>query len=933
MICGTCGTENETASTGDCPKCKGPLLLAGRYRLLEVLGRGANGITYRAERVSDGHAFAVKEIPLRTLESAKAMELFEREARVLRELSHEAIPAYEDDFVFGEGKNAGLYLVQELVSGETLEEEASSKRYDLREVLAIVAEIADILDYLHRRSPPVVHRDIKPKNVMRRDDGRLVLIDFGSVRDALEQSGGSTVAGTFGYMAPEQLSGKATPASDIYALGALALALLTRQEPETLVTDGRTIEVRAHVEGPEVSLALLEQMVDATPANRPRRATEVAERARAARTARAVSERPAAPVKPAREPRKPTPPKREPKPSLEEAASRKRMAWIIGGIVTAFSASLVVVLAAPFSGSQRTREVAKSELGVPELYARPAIADVNGDGVEDVILVTAIDGGPQRREDDDDKWGQENGRFVSFVQAIDGQDGHVLYSIPQGKAFTSLGTEGKTTSERVVLVTRGSRLGVARIPATGEANITIHELASGKEIKKLSFPASSGSACQNEAASPTAPKGTFWFAGPGGGPGTTIDLEHATSMASKQSSCAPFATPNVADVPEIAITDRTTWTPRFSHEMTLRKAASSTWGGREVVKSGRFGVFINDKNVVEKPANVPTITIDNGGPSGSDRDSTKIDVVAFDLGEGKTQFERSLASLGFATETLDHLEGTDAGPLLFFKGSRGLARLDDTKGDKLWSLALPKGHRLSSYTLTKTRAYLHVFGPDNSVYGFLSKKLGSRVLVVDLAKGTYVRSIPAGALELEPEAAKAATYDPALFKPVAGCECALGRGDGGTGRRARLGMYVRSSIESGGKKRFSVAYALDVGGETIVLPPYVSRRTTISPPQTLEGDVSLAIACNEDAVVFVADKVATAWSISKQDELWSVDLPVARVDPKTTLGGGVALSCVAGTIDEPGLVHVPSSSAAAPKELVLKLADGTVEPAAPKKGR
>ena len=78
--------------------------------------------------------------------------------------------------------------------------------------------------------------------------------------------------------------------------------------------------------------------------------------------------------------------------------------------------------------------------------------------------------------------------------------------------------------------------------------------------------------------------------------------------------------------------------------MKLR-AASGPWGGREIVQSGGLGVFLNDKNVPSRAAHEPAITIDGGGLSGTDRERTKIDVVAFDLGAGTTRFERSLASM------------------------------------------------------------------------------------------------------------------------------------------------------------------------------------------------------------------------------------------------------------------------------------------------
>jgi len=101
------------------------------------------------------------------------------------------------------------------------------------------------LSYLHSRVPPIIHRDLKPGNVIRRADGSFAFVDFGSVRDQLKPEGGSTVVGTFGYMAPEQFQGRALPGSDVYAIAATALALITGREPEDLPHRGLAIDVPA----------------------------------------------------------------------------------------------------------------------------------------------------------------------------------------------------------------------------------------------------------------------------------------------------------------------------------------------------------------------------------------------------------------------------------------------------------------------------------------------------------------------------------------------------------------------------------------------------------------------------------------------------------------------------------------------------------------
>gem|GEM_PF-6519488 len=955
MICATCGgelrAEHSPAST--CPACSGPVLLAGRYALAGVLGRGANGITYRAARVADGTSFAVKEIPVRTLESAKALELFEREARVLRELSHPAIPRYEEDFVFGTGKSAALYLVQELVDGKTLAEEMASRRYDVSEVLAIVAEVAAVLDYLHRRTPAVIHRDIKPKNVMRRKDGRLVLIDFGSVRDALSRGGGSTVAGTFGYMAPEQLAGKATPASDVYGLGALAVALLTRKEPDTLLDERHRIPVREHVRAPEPVQRLLELMLEPAPDKRLARASDV--RGRAQKLASGKHHEKKRPKQ-----KRPNPdPAPEPKPSeapapREETVSRpatretrdeatieaqaqasaNRATIVFIGVALAFAGLFALI---PWlTKSHRETVNARSTVGVPELYARPLAVDVNGDGAVDVLSVVGVDRGPEPHEDDDDAWGKENGRFSAYVQAFDGRTGNLLYAIGTGDAYTSLGNDAKT-SERIVLVATSSRLGIARVPPSGRAKLTIHELATGTEKKSLALDSVTGEACAARGGS------TFLFRTPAGGL-VEVDLDAMTVRgAGATAACEAATSARVADVPQREITDRSSWSGRFSVEVPVPDGPLRGKTGT-AAPGGHIAFLLTAKANAPTPARevAAGITISSSEDAPPVRDNTKLEVVAVELPSGLTRFARPLASLGFRREIVSHIEvppGAASHALLFFTGAKGLALVDGRTGEKRWALPLPKGHRISRYALTATHAYLHVFGPGETVYGFLSKKLGSRILVVDLASGQWVRSLPEGPLEPDPPPPAAYAYDRQAFPPVAGCTCELGarspgaprsgaRSDAGAlpleadaaaPRTLQLGMYTRSTVQSGGRTRFGVAWAFDVAGTGFALPHYNELRVHIAPPPVVEGELSLALACSEDVVVVACETVVTAWSLTARDELWTVDLPRSRAEPQTTLGGGARIACARGVIDRvKGRVELPATNGA----IVLSLGDG-----------
>ena len=247
MICASC---TATTDTTPCGACGADPHLDGRYRLDAVLGHGGGGVTYRATRLADGREVCVKELAYHRLQSFEAERLFAREAAILRQLDHPQIPAYLDDFTAGEGRHVGLYLVQELVVGRDLAAEMAARRTTEREVLALLDELLGVLAYLHGLAPPVVHRDLKPGNILRRvADGRLVLVDFGAVKDTVAGSlgGGASVAGTFGFMAPEQLHGQATPASDVYAVGVLAVVLLSRRDPADLVDEAQELAWRAHV--------------------------------------------------------------------------------------------------------------------------------------------------------------------------------------------------------------------------------------------------------------------------------------------------------------------------------------------------------------------------------------------------------------------------------------------------------------------------------------------------------------------------------------------------------------------------------------------------------------------------------------------------------------------------------------------------------------
>ncbi len=225
--------------------------IADRYRIASILGHGGSGITYAAEDRETGKRVALKELSLRRLTDWKALELFEREARVLSQLNHPGIPAYLDYFQVDEERDRSFYLVQEIAAGESLAALVESGwRASEGEVRLLAGQILEILSYLHGLTPPVIHRDIKPQNIIRRDDGRLFLVDFGAVQHTYRQTfaRGSTVVGTYGYMAPEQFLGQAVPATDLYGLGATLLFVLARTSPADMPQHRLKIDFRSRLD-------------------------------------------------------------------------------------------------------------------------------------------------------------------------------------------------------------------------------------------------------------------------------------------------------------------------------------------------------------------------------------------------------------------------------------------------------------------------------------------------------------------------------------------------------------------------------------------------------------------------------------------------------------------------------------------------------------
>lgn len=224
-------------------------LIVERYRVQSVLGQGSTGITFAVEDVQTHRQYALKALSLKGIQGWKQLELFEREAQVLSHLDHPAIPHYIDYFQTDTAEDRCFYIVQELAQGKSLAYLVQDGwRASQTEVRQLALQILDILQYLHELNPPIIHRDIKPQNIIRSEEGQVSLVDFGAVQNVYHNTKmGSTVVGTYGYMAPEHFQGKAVPATDLYSLGATLLFLLTHCSPADLPRKRLKIDFRAAV--------------------------------------------------------------------------------------------------------------------------------------------------------------------------------------------------------------------------------------------------------------------------------------------------------------------------------------------------------------------------------------------------------------------------------------------------------------------------------------------------------------------------------------------------------------------------------------------------------------------------------------------------------------------------------------------------------------
>lgn len=214
-------------------------ILQQRYQLQNALGQAVGRETWLAKDLNDQSMVVVKLLVQNPQLQWQDIKLFERETSVLKSLQHPKIPRYRDAFQTESSQTSNVIwfgLVQDYVPGTSLQKLIDHQgRLTEKQARKIAIATLQILIDLHELNPPILHRDLKPSNLLLGDDNQIYLIDFGAVQNrANAERSTMTVVGTYGYTPLEQFRGQAVPASDLYALGATLIHLLTGITPSDL---------------------------------------------------------------------------------------------------------------------------------------------------------------------------------------------------------------------------------------------------------------------------------------------------------------------------------------------------------------------------------------------------------------------------------------------------------------------------------------------------------------------------------------------------------------------------------------------------------------------------------------------------------------------------------------------------------------------------
>jgi len=238
-LCPSCG--GPPGGTWRCGRCSA-LVRTGDLRVEELLSLTPRGRVYRGHLGEQ--AVAVKELVFSAEPDPATLDLFREEAERLSRLDHPSVPRVIHAFTEGDGDEERLYLVWQLVVGESLDKRVADHRFEEPEAKKIAADVLDALGYLHTRQPKVLHRDLKPANVILRPDGGHSIVDLGFPQELEDEP---QINAAYGYRAPEHVIGDPDERSDLYSLGMTLAHLLSRRDVADLYGTDVTVVFRPYV--------------------------------------------------------------------------------------------------------------------------------------------------------------------------------------------------------------------------------------------------------------------------------------------------------------------------------------------------------------------------------------------------------------------------------------------------------------------------------------------------------------------------------------------------------------------------------------------------------------------------------------------------------------------------------------------------------------
>lgn len=237
------------------------------WEFVESVGRGGEGTTYLARHLETDRRAAIKQL---TIDEHRDREELRQEAEYLEELEHPAIPEFID---FRREQTADdeetFYLIQEYVDGVSLLDRIEAgERFSTEALWDLLEQLLEVLSHLHGRSPPLVHGDVKPANILWTRDEEVRLVDFGAARHPEQEQTGTAVVGTAGFTAPEQFFGDAVPASDLYGAGATLLYAASHRHPSEFPMEGLRLRIRNRVGAPPELTQFFERLLAPEPGDR-----------------------------------------------------------------------------------------------------------------------------------------------------------------------------------------------------------------------------------------------------------------------------------------------------------------------------------------------------------------------------------------------------------------------------------------------------------------------------------------------------------------------------------------------------------------------------------------------------------------------------------------------------------------------------------------